>query len=446
MTDTRDNAPQSHVPGVTGTPDDAIGGLDAEHALTDFALDDTRTDLRGALRASIGRIRGGDLGSLPAVLSIAVLVFIFGYARPNSFLTRLNFANFLEQASSVIVIAMAVTFVLLLGEIDLAAGYTAGVAGAVLATRLQESWPLPLAMLMSLIVAVALGSFTGVMVAKVGIPSFVVTLANVLLFQGVLLLLVREGGSVRISNEIIKDIVGGALSPGLSWVVAGVGVGLFALSQVRRQRQSYGAVPMSLVVLRVAIAVVLIGAVTFVLNQNRAFPNAPAPIKGMPIVIPLVAILVVVLTFVLNRTSYGRHLYAVGGNAEAARRAGINVPMLRLSAFAVTGLIAGIGGWFLASRVNSVDSNTGANDTLLLAVGAAVIGGTSLFGGRGRMINAVLGGLVLALIPNGLGLIGKSELLGREIDFSSSGVKFVCSGLALLVASSVDALSRKRAA
>jgi D-xylose transport system permease protein len=445
MTDMRDNAPHSHVPGVTGTPDDAIGGTDADHALTDFALDDVQTDLRGSLRASVERIRGGDLGSLPAVLSIAVLVLIFGLARPDSFLTRLNFANFLEQASSVIVIAMAVTFVLLLGEIDLAAGYTAGIAGAVLATRLQEDWPLVPAMVASLVVAVILGLFTGLMVSKVGIPSFVVTLANVLLFQGILLLLVREGGSVRIQNELVNDIVGGSLSPAMSWVVVFVGIALFAVTQVRRQRRSYGAFPMSLVVLRVGAAVVVIALITFVLNQNRAFANAPAPIKGMPIVIPLVAILVVVLSFVLSRTAYGRHLYAVGGNAEAARRAGINVPMLRLSAFAATGLIAGIGGWFLASRVNSVDSNTGANDTLLLAVGAAVIGGTSLFGGRGRMMNAVLGGLVLALIPNGLGLIGKTELFGREIDFSSSGVKFMCSGLALLVASSVDALSRKRA-
>jgi D-xylose transport system permease protein len=341
---------------------------------------------------------------------------------------------------------MAVTFVLLLGEIDLAAGYTAGVAGAVLATRLQSEWPLVGALLASLVVAVALGMFTGVMVSKVGIPSFVVTLANVLLFQGILLLLVREGGSVRIQSELVNDIVGGALSPAVSWIVVIGGLVLYAISEVRRQRQSYGAIPMSLVVLRVSVAVAVIAIITFVLNQNRAFPNAPAPIKGLPIVIPLVAVLVVVLSFVLSRTAYGRHLYAVGGNAEAARRAGINVPMLRLSAFAVTGLIAGIGGWFLASRVNSVDSNTGANDTLLLAVGAAVIGGTSLFGGRGRMINAVLGGLVLALIPNGLGLIGKTEVLGREIDFSSSGVKFICSGLALLIASSVDALSRKRAA
>jgi D-xylose transport system permease protein len=162
-------------------------------------------------------------------------------------------------------------------------------------------------------------------------------------------------------------------------------------------------------------------------------------------VVPLVLILLLVLTFVLTRTRYGRHLYAVGGNAEAARRAGINVTRIRLSAFTVTGLIAGIGGLFLASRVNSVDPNTGANDTLLLAVGAAVIGGTSLFGGQGRMLNAVLGGFVLALIPNGLTLVGKQDIPGfGEVDFGSSGIKFMCAGMALLLASSVDALSRKR--
>ena len=182
------------------------------------------------------------------------------------------------------------------------------------------------------------------------------------------------------------------------------------------------------------------------LVKNRAFPNAPAPIKGIRYVVPLVLILLLVLTFILNRTRYGRHLYAVGGNHEAARRAGISVPRIRLSAFVICGLIAGIGGAFLASRVNSVDPNTGANDTLLLAVGSAVIGGTSLFGGKGRMLNAVLGGFVLALIPNGLTLVGKKTLPGgHEIDFSSSGIKFVCAGLALLIASSVDALSRKRA-
>jgi D-xylose transport system permease protein len=442
---------------VTTTDDNTAAGseisavvaqLTDEHALTDFALDNQQNSLGDVARNTMTRMRGGDLGTLPAVLAIVVLVAIFGIAEPsrNAFLSRLNFANFLDQASSVIIIAMAVTFVLLLGEIDLAAGFTAGVSAAVLATRLEAGWALVPALLAAFGVALLLGLFTGFMVSKVGIPSFVVTLANVLLFQGILLLIVRDGGSVRIDNDLINNIVGGTLDPAWSWVVAVVGVVLYAWGQIRRQRQSYGAIPMSLVWIRLAGAVVLVGVLTFVLNQNRAFPTAPAPIEGMPYVIPLTAVIAVVLSFVLGRTQYGRFLYAVGGNAEAARRAGVSVQRVKLAAFACTALIAAIGGIFLASRVNSVDSNTGANDTLLLAVGAAVIGGTSLFGGRGKMINAVLGGLVLALIPNGLGLLGKNVIFGADIDFGSSGVKFICSGLALLLASSVDALSRKRTA
>ncbi len=422
-----------------GTSDDA----GPTGARTDFALDEAPSDFRSSVGQSLARMRGGDLGPLPALLAIAVLTTIFGLANPDSFLTALNLANFLEQASSVIVIAMAVSFALLLGEIDLAAGFTAGVSAAVLATRLEE-WSLLPSALTAAAVAVALGLFTGFMVARVGIPSFVVTLANVLLFQGILLLLVREGGSVRIENGVVKDLVGSNLTPAASWVFVAGAIGLYGATLVRLRRASGGSGPLALLVLRLSLVTAGAIAVTFILNRNRAFPNAPAPIRGLPIVIPVVLALVVLLNLLLNRTRFGRHMYAVGGNAEAARRAGIDVARIRLAAFTLCGLMAGIGGAFLASRVNSVDPNTGANDTLLLAVGAAVIGGTSLFGGRGRMLNAVLGGFVLALIPNGLTLVGKRILpiLG-EIDFSSSGVKFICAGAALLIASSVDALSRR---
>ena len=434
---------------VSAMPEDPTPGVtivDQNVALTDFSLDQQQNSLSDVFHNTVDRLRGGDLGSLPAILAIIVLVVIFGAAEPNAFLSLLNFANFLDQASSVIVIAMAVTFVLLLGDIDLAAGFTAGVSAAVLATRLADGWALVPSLLASFGVALLLGLFTGFMVAKVGIPSFVVTLANVLLFQGILLLIVKDGGSVRIQNDFINRIVGGTLTPAQSWMVAIVGVGLYALSEIRNQRTSYGAIPASLVAIRIGLAVVGAAIVTVLLNQDRAFATAPLPIKGMPIVIPAIAVLTVVLTFVLSRLRFGRFLYAVGGNAEAARRAGINVQRVRWSAFICTAFIAAIGGIFLASRVNSVDSNTGANDTLLLAVGAAVIGGTSLFGGRGRMVNAVLGGLVLALIPNGLGLVGTRDIFGYTVEFGSSGVKFICSGLALLAAASVDALSRKRTA
>ncbi|MEI6400987.1 MAG: ABC transporter permease [Actinomycetota bacterium] len=413
----------------------------AGEALSDFALDSAPQSFRSAFSDAKARWKSGDLGSLPAVLAIIVLVTVFGLAS-ETFLTALNFANFLDQASSVIVIAMAVTFVLLLGEIDLAAGYTAGVAAAMLALRLQADWPLLAAIAVSALVAIVLGLWTGALVAKLGIPSFVVTLANFLVFQGILLVLVKEGGSIRITNPVIKGIVGASISPGLSWVIGIVGVLVFGAVQVRRTLRANGS--MAVTAVKVGFAAMLVLVTVSILNRNRAFENAIEEQRGMPYVIPLVLFIVLVLTFVLNRTRYGRHLMAVGGNAEAARRAGINVARIRLSAFMFCGLLAGVGGAFLASRVNSVDPNTGGNDTLLLAVGAAVIGGTSLFGGKGRMVNAILGGLVLALIPNGLTLVGKRQPFGVEIDFGSSGVKFVCAGLALMLAASVDAISRKR--
>lgn len=424
--------PESGVPTPAGGPSEA---------LSDFALDSAKRTFATAMSDMKGRVRSGDLGSLPAILAIVVLVAVFGLSS-DTFLTALNFANFLEQAAAVIVIAMAVTFVLLLGEIDLAAGYTAGVTAAVLALRLEADWPLPLAILIAAVVAMLLGLWTGFLVAKLGIPSFVVTLANFLVFQGIQLILVKEGGSIRIDDKIVKGVVGSSISPGLSWVIALLGIVAFAAMQYR-QSQRDGS-PLSMVALKSALAAVLILIVVSVLNRNRAFENATSEQKGMPYVIPLVLVIVLILTFVLNRTRYGRHLMAVGGNQEAARRAGINVARIRLSAFVFCGLLAGIGGAFLASRVNSVDPNTGGNDTLLLAVGAAVIGGTSLFGGQGRMVNAILGGLVLALIPNGLTLVGKRQPFGWEVDFGSSGVKFICAGLALMLAASVDALSRKR--
>ena len=301
-------------------------------AASDFALDNAERSLADVWTDTKGRLKSGNLGAIPALLSIFVLGAIFTYAKGSVFLGAPNFANLLDQASSVIVIAMAVSFSLLLGEIDLAAGFTAGVAGAVLATRLQD-WPLGWSILTAAIVATLLGTFTGFMVARVGIPSFVVTLANVLLFQGILLLLVREGGSVRIDDKYINGLVGNSLTPTLSWVFTIVVLALFALGLIRQQRGSHGAIPMSLVAIKLGSAAAIGIFVTIVLNTNRAPIRAKqngTVISGMPIVIPAIAVLLLALTFLLTRTRYGRHLYAVGGNAEAARRAGINVTRIRL--------------------------------------------------------------------------------------------------------------------
>ncbi len=416
-------------------------------AASDFAVDTEQRTLGSTWRNYIAQVRSGNLGSLPALLSIAVLCAVFGTARRDTFFSVRNFANLLQQAAPITVIAMAVTFVLLIGEIDLAAGFTAGVTGAITALKLNDGWPLPFALLVAFAVAAALGLFTGFLVARVGIPSFVVTLANFLSFQGILLLIAKEGGTIRITNKQILAFENSNMSVAMSWTVLLVALAIYAANEVRKQRASAGGVPVSVVLLRVGGLGAIGIAFVAILARNRAFPGATKKLIGVPYAVPLVLIIVVVLTFVLTRTPYGRHLYAVGGNAEAARRAGINVKAIRMSAFVLAALLAGVGGLFLGSQLASVSPQTGGNETLLLAVGAAVIGGTSLFGGKGRMINAVLGGIVLALIANGLPLIGKATPFGiKEINFSDSGVKFIVSGLVLLLAASVDALSRKRAA
>jgi D-xylose transport system permease protein len=419
-------------------------GTPTAYAGSDFSSDTDKQTLGTAVKGYLGKIKSGDLGAFPALLSIVVLGTIFAIARPATFTTRRNFANLLQQAAPIIVIAMAVSFVLLLGEIDLSAGFTAGVTAAVLADRLVKGMALVPAILIAVAVSVLLGLFTGFLVARVGIPSFVVTLANFLSFQGILLLVTKEGGSIRFDNKMIYAIENQNISVSWSWILSAVMIAAFAYGLIRKQMHSSGTIPMAVVIAKIATAAVLAFGLAALLAKNRNFPTAPKELKGIPWCVPLVLLLVAFLTFVLNRTAYGRHLYAVGGNAEAARRAGINVQRIRMSAFVACAVLAGIGGAFLASQVNSVSPQTGGNQTLLLAVGAAVIGGTSLFGGKGRMSNAVLGGIVLALIDNGLGLVGKAKPFGRVVNFSDAGIKFIVSGLVLLLAASVDALSRKR--
>jgi D-xylose transport system permease protein len=415
-------------------------------AAADFAIDTEKQTFSSALNGYVAKLKSGELGALPAMLAILVLGGLFGFARTESFMSVQNLGNLIQQAAPIMVISMGVSFVLLLGEIDLAAGFTAGVAAATVAVLLREprGWPLWASLLIALGATIALGFFTGFLVAKVGIPSFVVTLANFLSFQGVVLLIIGKAGTVGVPNKVIYSIENGNLAPKWSWALLVLSVALYGYSQVRRYLNSNGTMAVQIVALRIA-AVAIIGAIFVqLLSKNRAFASAAKKLQGVPWAAPLVLALMFGLHFILKRTTYGRHLYAVGGNTEAARRAGINVVWIRMSAFVICAVLAGIGGLFLASRT-AVDPQTGGNQTLLLAVGAAVIGGTSLFGGRGRMANCILGGVVIALIDNGLPLLGKAKPFGfKTIDFSASGVKFIVSGLVLLLAASVDALSRKR--
>ena len=336
---------------------------------------------------------------------------------------------------------MGLVFVLLLGEIDLSAGFTAGTGAAILGVTLTEhGWAWPLAILVALAAGVAIGWTIALLVARLGIPSFVVSLAYFLGLQGAMLLIIGEGGTIPIRYDAVLDVMNKNMPVAARLAVRGA-----RDRRVRRRRRSWrssagaraGLPAQALSVWAakvVGLAVVVLVAV-FLLNQERQRANAPIVIQGVPWVVPLVTVLFVALTFLLTRTGFGRHVYAVGGNAEAARRAGIDVAAIKTYCFILGSTLAVVAGILLASRDNSVSPTTGGAQTLLYAVGAAVIGGTSLFGGRGRIVDAVTGGLVVAIIANGLPLVTEK-----------SGVQFIINGLVLLLAASVDAISRRRAA
>jgi ABC-type xylose transport system permease subunit len=393
----------------------------------------------GYVRGYVNRVRGGDLGALPAVAGIVVLAILFTALRPDTFPTPLNITNLLVQAVPISLLAMGLVFVLLLGEIDLSAGVVSGVCAAVMAVMMERSgidwyW----AVLTAMVVGAVIGLFTGVLVSVVRIPSFVVTLALFLGWQGVTLRIVGQGGTVPVRDPVIVGFTNDSLSNAWGWILAAVVIALYAALQLNRWRvqrsRNLASQPLAVVLARIGVIALVTVAVVWVLNLNRAL-NPNIQLSGVPYAVPIVVALLLLLTFVATRTRFGRHVYAVGGNAEASRRAGINVTRIRILVFALSSTLAAISGIAAASRLASVDPGSGGGNTLLYAVAAAVIGGTSLFGGRGRVRDAVLGGLVIAIIANGLGLLGVEAYLN-----------FIITGAVLLLAASVDALARRRAA
>lgn len=420
----------------------------------DVAAAGDRNGIGQAVGDYFTRVRGGDVGSLPAVLGLIVLFLLFTILKPETFFSFFNFANLLNQSAAIIVLAMGLVFVLLLGEIDLSAGFTAGTSAAVLAVALS-SWGMawPVALIIGLLTGTVIGLFIGTLVARLGIPSFVVTLAMFLALQGVMLLIIGEGGTIRLRSDVLLAIMNQNMPLWAGWVLWVVVVGGYGVISWRaisgRRKAGLKATAPSVWIAKTLALAVMMGVLVFVLNQQRQIVrpgkescplDGEAPIgcipviQGVPWAVLVVIVLVVGLTFVLGRTSFGRHVYAVGGNAEASRRAGINVKSIRIYCFMIGSTLAAVAGVLLASRDNSVSPTTGGAQTLLFAVGAAVIGGTSLFGGKGKVMDAVIGGLVIAVIANGLPLITQQ-----------SGIQFVVTGLVLLVAASVDAISRKRA-
>jgi len=386
------------------------------------------------LRASLSRIRAGQVGILPVVGGLLLVSVIF-QSLNGQFLTAGNLVNLLVQAAVFSVLAMGEIYALLLGEIDLSIGFVAALGGVVLAELLKPSgldWPWWAAILVALLVCAAIGVLQGSIITRLGLPSFVVTLAGLLFWEGLTLKILGNGGSVLISDTIVNDIASGNLSPIAGWVVMLVIVGLFGVLTWRRdaRRRTAGLVapPPGLTALKIGGG--LVGGVVIVLicNTDR---GRILPIRGVPWVVLLVFGILAAWTFVLGRTRFGRYVYAIGGNAEAARRAGVNLRTIRTVAFTLCSFTAGMAGVIYASRLRSI--STAFDQTLVLyAVAAAVIGGTSLFGGRGKALHGVLGGVVIAAIANGMGLLGLSP-----------AAQYMVTALVLLIAVTIDALTRR---
>ncbi len=387
------------------------------------------SSLSDYVKGWLAGVRSGDLGSLPIIVGLIIIAVIF-QSQNDNFLTAGNFVNLIVQAAAITVIAMGIVFVLLLGEIDLSVGYVSGVAGVIVALLTLPDGSHQLAAGPTMVIALAAGAGIGILqgliITKVGVPSFVVTLAGLLGWNGVVLLLIGGRGTVIIQNDFFVGFANDFLPEQTSWILVVVAVLLYAgvLFWERRGRAKAGLAraPDILLVARVVFLAAALSVVVYVANQDR----------GIPYVFLLLSGLYIFWTYVLTRTRFGRHVYAVGGNTEAARRAGINVDNVKIACFAICSMMAALGGIILASRLRSVDTGAGGGSILLYSIAAAVIGGTSLFGGRGNVKSAILGALVIASIDNGLGLLGLS-----------AGTKFVVTGLVLLAAVTVDSLSRR---
>ncbi|MDH6422997.1 sugar ABC transporter permease [Aurantimicrobium minutum] len=380
------------------------------------------------------RIKNGDMGALPAVVALLALAVLFTGLSPY-FLTKLNVANLFVQAAELTVLACALVFVLLLAEIDLSAGVTAGVGmGLFIILNQKMGLPWPIAVLGALCVGLLVGSFIGFFVAKIGVPSFVVTLGLFLGFQGLQLIMLGDGGLYRVDIPEILALMNSNMPDWGGWLMVVVMVlvtlGLSLWDRARRSKAGLTSRPISLMIAKVIVIGGLSSILVAVLNENRSV--SILPISGVPIVIPVVIAIIFIGTFVLDRTRFGRHLYAVGGNPEAARRSGIKVASIRISAFVICSTLAVVSGLLHVSRLGSVEASAGRS-IVLSGVAAAVVGGVSLFGGRGKLIHAAIGALVIAIIDNGLGLIGLP-----------AGINFLVTGGVLIAAATIDALSRKR--
>jgi D-xylose transport system permease protein len=423
--------------GSTATAEET-GDVRSKAVATDASADLLASSM-GDYVAIVGRrVRSGESGALPVIVGLIAIV-IFFQVKNSLFLSAGNLVNLMAQSAFIITLGMAEIFVLLLGDIDLAAGFTAACGAVVALWMLALGDPWWAAVLTSLAACAAYGAAQGIIIAKLRLPSFVVTLAGQLGLSGLLLYLITAtgnigvGGVINLHNNIINDIESGQLSVAATWIVmmaivAVAGLIMF-VSDLRRRSAGLVAAPMSVTLLKIAAIIAAGIIVTLVANTNR---GRLITLQGMPWGVLVVLAILFLWTVLLGRTRFGRYIYAIGGNAEAARRAGISIVRIRTLAFMLCGLTAGITGIIYASYLGSISTGVQGGQNVLDAVAAAVIGGTSLFGGRGKMLHAVLGGLVVGVINNGL------ELLGL-----SAAAQLMWTALVLLAAIIVDRVTRR---
>ena len=382
-----------------------------------------------SIRRAFAALARGDLASVRVLLGIAVIWTIFQISN-DRFLSAVNLSNLTLQIAAIATISVGVVLVLLLGEIDLSVGAVSGLAAGVMAVlSVQHGWAPLLAIFAGLGVGAAIGFFNGLIVTRFGVPSFVVTLAGLLAWQGALLWVLGDTGSVNLPPSIITDLTSTFFDPAIGWVLGIAGILAYAGSRfaARRRRVAAGLEvgPLAGLVVQIGVVAAAVIAAVAILNADR----------GVPLAALIVVVLMILFTFITERTRYGRHVFATGGNEEAARRAGINVNRIKLSVFTLASMLAAFGGILAASRLLAVNQQSGSGDVLLLAIAGPVIAGTSLFGGRGYIWSALLGAVVIGSISNGM------DLLALDSD-----VKFMITGAVLLGAVTIDAITRQRRA
>jgi D-xylose transport system permease protein len=391
---------------------------------------ETRGFVRGQILGVLEDIRGGELGSWPIIIGL-IIISAFFYYKSSNFLSGTNLNNLITQMAGPAIIAMGVVFVLLLGEIDLSIAFVSGFIGSVVVAELTVRYghvsglvAIPIA----LVVGALYGLIQGVFIAYVGVPSFVVTLAGLLVSEGLVLKVVGST-PIYIHDKWILDLIAYKFTHSTGWIVAIIVSALYALAVlsglVRRRRSAETGNPW--------YAVAKIAAISVAIFALVGWSNLGRGNRALPLAFVIMLVLYVFWNFIAMRTTFGRHVYAVGGNDEAARRAGINVARIKLIVFMISGMMATFGGVMLASRQTSAVPSAGADPLLMYAIAAAVIGGTSLFGGRGQVKSAVLGALIIYMIANGCDLVGYS-----------SATRFIATALILLGAVTLDTIARNR--